>query len=171
MTSQDVIHSFYVPAFRVKQDVLPGRYTTLWFEATQTGNYHLFCAEYCGTDHAKMVGTVTVMEPEAYEAWLGGGVEGETMAEAGKRLFEQNGCVACHNDTPGSVGPSLVGVFGKTEDLADGSSIVVDEKYLMESIVDPQAKLVAGYAPAMPTYQTTLSEQQILQLIEYIKSR
>jgi cytochrome c oxidase subunit 2 len=171
MTSQDVIHSFYVPAFRIKQDVLPGRYTTLWFEATQTGNYHLFCAEYCGTDHARMVGTVTVMEPEAYEAWLGGAVEGESMTEAGKRIFEQSGCIACHTEMPGSVGPPLVGVFGKTENFADGSSIVVDEEYLMESIVDPQAKLVAGYAPAMPTYQAILSEQQILQLVEYIKSR
>jgi len=166
-----VIHSFYVPAFRIKQDVLPGRYTTLWFEATKTGQYHLFCAEYCGTDHSRMTGTVIVMEPEDYEVWMGGAIEGGSMAEAGKRLFEQNGCIACHSESPGSVGPSLVGKFGKTENLTDGSTVTVDEAYLLESIVEPQAKVVAGFPPIMPTFGAILTEEQILQLVDYIKSR
>ncbi|MBN1991110.1 MAG: cytochrome c oxidase subunit II [Anaerolineae bacterium] len=170
MTSQDVIHSFYIPAFRVKQDVLPGRYTTLWFEATKTGDYHLFCAEYCGTDHAKMTGTVTVMEPDAYQAWLGGVAEDESMADAGQRLFQQRGCMACHNDSPNSIGPNLAGTFGEPVQLTSGETIMVDEAYLLESIRKPQEKVVAGYAPLMPTYQGILTEQEILQLVEYIKS-
>jgi cytochrome c oxidase subunit 2 len=170
MTSQDVIHDFYVPAFRVKQDVLPGRYTTLWFEATETGDYHLFCAEYCGTGHARMTGTVTVMEPEAYENWVGEAAAGVSMADAGKRLFEQRGCISCHTGQAGSVGPPLAGLVGKTVALQDGSTIVADEAYLRESIVEPQAKTVAGYAPVMPTFDTILTEQEILQLVDYIKS-
>ena len=169
MTSQDVIHDFYVPAFRVKQDVLPGRYTTLWFEATETGDYHLFCAEYCGTGHARMTGTVTVMEPEAYENWVRDTAARESMADAGKRLFEQRGCISCHTGQAGSVGPSLAGLVGKTVALQDGSTVVADEAYLRESIVEPQAKIVAGYAPVMPTFDTILTEQEILQLVDYIK--
>ncbi|MBN1218251.1 MAG: cytochrome c oxidase subunit II [Anaerolineae bacterium] len=170
MTSQDVIHSFYVPAFRIKQDVLPGRYTTLWFEATKTGNYHLFCAEYCGTEHSKMTGTITVMEPDAYQTWLGGVIEGESMAQTGQRLFQQRGCVACHNDTPNSIGPNLADVFGESVQLASGETVVADEAYLLESIRKPQEKLVASYPPSMPTYEGILTEQEILQLVEYIKS-
>ncbi len=170
MTSQDVIHSFYIPAFRIKQDVLPGRYTTLWFEATKTGDYHLFCAEYCGTEHAKMTGTVTVMEPEAYQAWVGGTVEGESMADAGERLFQQRGCVACHQEDGSGIGPSLVGLMGETVELQDGSTLTADEEYLQESIRRPQEKIVAGYPPSMPTYDTILTDQEILQLVEYIKS-
>ena len=170
MTSQDVIHDFFVPAFRIKQDVLPGRYTTLWFEATETGDYHLFCAEYCGTEHAKMIGTVTVMEREAYDNWLGGAVEGESMAEAGKRLFQQRACIACHVDDGTGIGPSLVGIVGETVTFADGTSRTVDEEYLQESIRKPQEKIVAGYPESMPTYDTMLTDQEILYLVEYIKS-
>jgi len=170
MTSQDVIHDFFVPAFRIKQDVLPGRYTTLWFEATETGDYHLFCAEYCGTEHSKMIGTVTVMEREAYDNWLGGAMEGESMADAGKRLFQQRACVACHLDDGTGIGPSLVGIVGETVTFADGTSRTVDEEYLQESIRKPQEKIVAGYPESMPTYDTMLTDQEILYLVEYVKS-
>lgn len=170
MTSQDVIHSFFVPAFRVKQDVLPGRYTTLWFEATKTGEYHLFCAEYCGTDHSLMGGTVYVMEQNEYQRWLGGGASAEPLEVAGERLFHQQGCITCHSGQPGAVGPNLAGIFGQTVQLDNGSTAVVDEAYIRESILDPQAKTVAGYPKVMPTFQNNLSEDQILQLIAYIKS-
>jgi cytochrome c oxidase subunit 2 len=165
-----VIHDFFIPAFRIKQDVLPGRYTTLWFEATKTGDYHLFCAEYCGTEHSQMIGTVTVMEPEEYQKWLGGVVEGESMAETGARQFQQRGCVACHLPNGTGIGPSLVGIFGETASLDDGSTVEVDEEYLQESIRRPQEKIVAGYPPSMPTYETMLTDQEVLQLVEYIKS-
>lgn len=170
MTSQDVIHSFYIPAFRIKQDVLPGRYTTLWFEATKTGEFHLFCAEYCGTDHSQMIGSVVVMEQQDYEQWLGGNVSGETMVDAGKRLFSENGCSSCHIAGGGGVGPSLVGIFGKEVQLEGGGTATVDEAYIRESILDPQAKVVAGYQPVMSSFQGIISEGGILQLTAYIKS-
>jgi cytochrome c oxidase subunit 2 len=169
MTSQDVIHDFYIPEFRVKQDVLPGRYTTLWFEATKTGEYHLFCAEYCGTEHAKMGGSVFVMDELEYQRWLIGAA-GQSMAEAGKALFEQRGCISCHSEQPGSIGPHVAGLFGATIELADGRTALADEAYLRESIVEPQAKVVAGYPPIMPTYDGIISEEGILQLVAYIKS-
>lgn len=170
MTSQDVIHSFFVPAFRIKQDVLPGRYTTMWFEATKTGEYHLFCTEYCGTDHSKMIGTVIAMEPQDYERWLSGGGSSESMAEVGARLFTQNGCSSCHLDAGGGIGPSLVGVFGTEVPLEGGGTALADEVYLRESIIDPGAKIVAGYNPVMSSYAGTLSEGNILQIVAYIKS-
>ena len=170
MTSQDVIHSFYIPAFRIKQDVLPGRYTTMWFEATQPGEYHLFCAEYCGTEHSQMIGTVTAMEQQDYQAWLSGDVASESMAEVGERLFNQNGCASCHMDVDGGRGPSMVGLFGSEETLDDGSTVLVDEAYLRESIVDPTAKIAAGYEPIMPSYAGVISEGGILQIVAYIKS-
>lgn len=173
MTSQDVIHSFYIPAFRVKKDVLPGRYTTLWFEATKTGEYHLFCAEYCGAEHAKMIGTVYVLDEAEYQRWLGGAVAasgGQTMASAGEALFQQQGCISCHANEDGGRGPSLVGIFGETQELASGETITVDEAYLRESILNPQAKIVAGYSPIMPAYDGILSEEEVLQLVDYIKS-
>ncbi|GAB4424803.1 MAG: cytochrome c oxidase subunit II [Anaerolineae bacterium] len=170
MTSQDVIHSFFVPAFRIKQDVLPGRYTTMWFEATKVGEYHLFCTEYCGTDHSRMIGTVVAMEPQDYERWLSGGAASESMAEVGARLYQQNGCAACHLDAGGGIGPSLVGIYGMEEELEGGSTVLVDDVYLRESIIDPNAKIVAGYDPAMPSYAGTLSEGNILQIVAYIKS-
>ena len=170
MTSQDVIHDFSVPAFRVKQDVLPGRYTTLWFQATKTGDYHLFCNQYCGTDHSKMTGTVTVMTQQDYQTWLGGAVPGESMADGGKRLFEQRGCIACHTGQPGAIGPSLAGLFSSKVQLQDGSTVTADEAYIHEAIFKPQAQVVVGYNPVMPTFETILNEQEISQLIEYIKS-
>jgi len=169
MTSEDVIHSFYIPAFRIKQDVLPGRYTTTWFEATKAGTYHLFCAEYCGTQHAGMIGWVTVMEPADYEIWLSGGLK-KSLASAGEDLFQQLGCVTCHRSDSGGRGPALDGVFGKTVSLQNGATAVADEGYLRESILDPQAKTVAGYQPIMPTFKGLVSEEQLLQLIAYIKT-
>jgi len=169
MTSQDVIHDFYIPAFRVKQDVLPGRYTSLWFEATKTGVFHLFCAEYCGTDHSVMGGSIVVMEQNEYQNWLGGD-SGEPLAVVGGRIFEQRGCTSCHAEEPGARGPSLLGIFGKTVQLQDGSSVLVDEAYLRESIVNPQGKIVAGYGSIMPTYEGIISEEGLLQLVAYIKS-
>ncbi|RME98381.1 MAG: cytochrome c oxidase subunit II [Chloroflexi bacterium] len=170
MSSQDVIHSFFVPAFRVKQDVLPGRYTTLWFEATKVGEYHLFCAEYCGTEHSKMTGKVIAMEPQDYQNWLSGGGGGESMVEAGARLFQDNGCASCHIDGEGGRGPNLHGIFGTEVALEGGGTAVVDEAYLRESIYEPGAKVVAGYAPIMPSYQGSISEGGVLQLVAYIKS-
>jgi cytochrome c oxidase subunit 2 len=170
MTSEDVIHSFYVPAFRVKQDVLPGRYTTMWFQPTRPGKYHLFCAEFCGNQHSAMGGWVYVMEPPEYERWLTGGASGESMAAGGQALFERLGCSSCHKSEGGGRGPSLEGLPGKKIQLADGRTVVADETYIRESILNPRAKIVAGYQPVMPTFQGQVSEEQVLQLLAYIKS-
>ncbi|HXE75976.1 MAG TPA: cytochrome c oxidase subunit II [Candidatus Xenobia bacterium] len=170
MTSEDVIHSFYIPAFRIKMDVLPGRYTELWFTATRPGEYHLFCAEYCGTKHSGMIGRVVVMEPADYENWLAGSPAGETLEQAGARLFRQFNCHTCHEAGPTSRGPSLHEIFGKSVRLKTGATVTVDESYLRESILLPNAKVVAGYEPVMPTYQGLASEEQVMQLIAYIKS-
>jgi len=168
MTSEDVIHDFFIPAFRVKNDVLPGRYTSLWFEATKTGEYHLFCAEYCGTRHSAMTGRVVVMEPAAFQDWLAGGVSGEPMEATGGRLFQQFNCNTCHKR--GGRGPLLTGIYGTAVRLKDGRSVLADEGYLRESIIDPTARLTAGYQAVMPTFKGQLSETQVLQLIAYIKS-
>jgi len=170
MTSEDVIHSFFVPAFRVKMDVLPGRYTELWFTATRPGEYHLFCAEYCGTKHSAMIGRVVVLEPTDYENWLAGSPAGETLEQAGARLFRQFNCHTCHEAGPTSRGPSLHEVFGKRVQLKTGGAVAADEGYLRESILQPNAKVVAGYEPVMPTYQGLASEEQVMQIIAYLKS-
>lgn len=175
MTSEDVIHSFFVPAFRLKQDVVPGRYTRMWFEPTKVGKFHLFCAEYCGTEHSLMGGWVVVMPPADYEAWLkqdGGGAAPaeETPVQAGERLFTKLGCATCHSAGTGQLGPKLANLSGHTVKLTDGTEIVADDDYLRESILDPQAKLVAGYLPVMPVFRGMVSEDQLLQLIAYIKS-
>jgi cytochrome c oxidase subunit 2 len=173
MISQDVIHSMFVPAFRVKQDVLPGRYTTLWFEATEVGEYHLFCAEYCGTKHAAMKGTVTVMSARDYQNWLAGGGDQEPPAVAGQKIFEQLRCGSCHlGGGSQQRGPALHNVFGSPIKLNDGSTVVADENYLRESIVRPQARIVAGYQPIMPSYAVNFetNEEGLLDLIAYLKS-
>jgi cytochrome c oxidase subunit II len=169
MTSEDVIHSFFIPAFRIKKDVLPGRYTTIWFEATKPGEYHLFCTQYCGTNHAAMIGRVVVMKPVDYERWLGGAA-GESMVSAGERLFQAEGCIGCHRLDGTGPAPSLVGVFGKPVQLQGGETVTADADYIRESILSPMAKIVAGYQPIMPTFQGRLSEEQLLRLIAYIKS-
>jgi cytochrome c oxidase subunit II len=174
MTSQDVIHSFFVPAFRVKQDVIPGRYSTLWFEATETGEFHLFCTEYCGTEHAGMIGTVVVMEERDYQEWLTG--EGSdpvgmgSPRDAGETLYTDLGCAGCHRLEGAGPGPSLVGIFGQSVQLESGETVVVDETYIRTSILNPNAQIHAGYQPIMPTYEGQVSEEQILQLITYIRS-
>ena len=170
MTSEDVIHSFFVPAFRTKQDVLPGRYTTTWFEPTRAGRYHLFCAEFCGTRHSAMIGWVYVMEPRDYQTWLSGGAGEGSLAENGKKLFEQLACDTCHKPDNSGRGPNLTGIFGKNVPLTGGATVKADESYIRESILQPQSKIVAGYDPVMPTFQGLVTEDQVLQLVEYVKS-
>ncbi len=170
MTSEDTIHDFFIPAFRVKNDVVPGRYTTLWFEATQTGEFHLFCAEYCGTQHSGMIGKVIVLEPADYHDWLMGASSGESMVEAGERQFQQLGCETCHKSAATGRGPSLVGIYDKPITLSNGQEIVVDSDYIRESILQPKAKIVAGYEPIMPVFEGQISEQSLLQIASYIKS-
>ncbi len=169
MTSQDVIHSFYIPAFRIKQDVLPGRYTVEWFHATKPGVYHLFCAEYCGTQHSGMVGDIVVQEPAEYEAWASGNPSGP-LSEAGEKIFAELGCSTCHrSDAPGR-GPNLQGVFGKPVQLEDGRIVTADENYLRECILDPGSKRIKGFRPIMPTFQGLVTDEQVNALVAYIKS-
>ena len=169
MISEDVIHSFFIPQFRVKRDVLPGRYGELWFEATKAGVYDLFCTEYCGTDHADMRGSVVVMEPSEYTAWLAASEEMVPQV-AGGRLFEQLRCNTCHHAGEGARGPDLRRLFGQTINLEDGGMEEVDEGYIRESIVRPQAKIHVGFEPIMPTFANQLDEEQVFLLVEYIKS-
>ena len=170
ISSEDVLHSLYFPAFRTKMDAIPGRYTELWFEADKTGSYHIFCSEYCGTNHSGMIGTVTVMDPADYQAWLQGGGEGGTMAQRGARVFESLACNTCHLDSGRGRGPSLQNIIGTTVELEDGSTVTVDEAYLRESILNSQAKIVKGFAPLMPTFQGLISEENLVALIEHVKS-
>jgi cytochrome c oxidase subunit II len=170
MGSEDVIHSFYIPAFRVKADVIPGRYNTLWFEATKAGTYHLFCAEYCGTKHSGMIGSVTVMEPADFQAWLSGGRGGDSPVAAGQKSFRDLACITCHAPSAQARGPNLTGLWGKPIELQGGGTVTFDETYVRESIVNPQAKVVAGFQPLMPTFQGLVSEEQLLQLIAYVRS-
>lgn len=171
MTSEDVIHDFFVPAFRMKADVVPGRYTSQWFEATKTGTYHLFCAEYCGMNHSGMIGSVIVMESREFDNWLSGNAGNTTPAVAGQQLFQTLGCVSCHGASgEGGRGPTLAGLFGRQTQLADGQSVRADEAYIRESIINPQAKLVEGFGPIMPTFQGQISEDQLVQILAYIKS-
>lgn len=170
LTSEDVIHSFFVPDFRTKTDVLPGRYTTIWFEATKPGRYHLFCAEYCGTRHSGMTGWIYAMEPQDYQAWLSGGATEGSMAAGGQKLFQDLGCASCHLADGRGRGPSLVGVFGSAVTLANGSTVKADEAYIRESILQPNAKIAAGFQPIMPTFQGLVTEEGVTQLIEYVRS-
>jgi cytochrome c oxidase subunit 2 len=172
--SSDVIHSVYIPAFRVKKDAVPGRYTKLWFTPTKPGEYNLYCAEYCGTSHSDMLAKVIVHEPGGFEKWLREAsdfISKMPPAEAGERVFETRGCTQCHSvDGSAGIGPTLLAKFGKQEQLASGETIVADENYLRESILRPQAKIVAGYDAVMPTYEGRLDEDEVRVLIEYIKS-
>jgi cytochrome c oxidase subunit 2 len=170
ITSEDVLHSLYFPSFRTKMDAIPGRYTQLWFEASKTGRYHIFCTEYCGTNHSGMIGSVVVMEPAAYQAWLAGGISEGTLAQRGERLFTELACNTCHLDTGKGRGPSLKDIVGKTVELADGTSVVADEGYLRESIINSQAKIVKGYQPLMPAFQGLVSEDNLVALVEYVKT-
>lgn len=177
MTSKDVLHSFYIPDFRIKRDVIPGKYTVLWFDPAEEATHQIYCTEYCGTEHSKMLSKVKVLSSAKYEEWIAnggeeGGSSGVPLAEKGKRLYEQRGCVACHSvDGSRKVGPTWQGLFGKPHQFADGSTLAsVDENYLRESILVPGAKVVAGYANVMPSYQGQLNDKQIESIIEYIKT-
>ena len=171
MASEDVIHDFFVPAFRVKMDVVPGHYNTMWFRPTKSGRYQFFCSQYCGTNHAVMGGWVTVMEPSDYAAWLSGSTgENVDPIVAGEKLFAEKACSTCHLSNGTGRAPSLNGVYGGTVRLADGTSVTADEAYIRESILDSNAKIVAGYQPLMPSFQGQLTEEQILSLTAYIKS-
>jgi cytochrome c oxidase subunit II len=169
MTSQDVIHSFFIPEFRMKQDVLPGRYTVAWFRATKPGTYHLFCSQYCGTQHSGMIGDIVVQEPAQYEAWMSGGSTGPLSA-TGEKVFAELGCVTCHRTDGSGRGPNLQGVFGKPVALEDGRTVVADENYIRECILDPGSKRVKGFQPIMPTFQGIVSEDQVNALVAYVKS-
>lgn len=181
MTSQDVIHGFYIPAFRVKKDVVPGIYSSIWFRATKTGTYHLFCTQYCGADHSHMIGWVYVMEPTDYAAWLASqldiqskaqtnSTENQPMAQIGAHLFAQFGCDACHMANNTGRAPTLVGIYGKPEKLQDGSTRTVDEALIREAIVNPNSVLMPNYPPIMPTFKGQVNEEQVLDLIAYVKS-
>jgi len=169
-TSEDVIHDLFVPAFRMKADVIPGRYVSIWFQPTKPGRYHLFCAEYCGTRHSGMIGDVIVMEPSEYQAWLSGGAPEGSLASTGAKLFADLACNTCHRPDAQGRGPVLEGLFGKTVQLQGGETVTVDEAYVRESILTPSAKITAGFQPIMPTFQGLVTEEQLLALIEYVKS-
>jgi cytochrome c oxidase subunit II len=170
LISQDVFHSFSIPAFRVKREAIPGRYTTVWFEATTPGTYHLFCTQYCGTNHSAMIGDVVVLSPEGYKKWLDESTSGMSLAQNGERLFASLSCAACHNTRPDARGPNLANVYGSKLTLSSGGTITADEAYLRESILNPSQHVTQGFAPIMPTYQGQISEEGVIALVEYIKN-
>jgi cytochrome c oxidase subunit 2 len=170
LASQDVIHSFFVPAFRVKQDAVPGRTTHVWFTATEPGRYHLFCAEYCGTQHSEMGGWVDAMPPERYAAWLSGQGGGETLAAAGEKLFRALGCSGCHGNSSKVRAPPLENVYGRPVALADHQTVIADERYLRDSILQPAKEIAAGYDPVMPSFDGLVDESELQMLLAYLKS-
>lgn len=172
MISEDVIHDFFVPAFRIHVDVLPSRYTTYWFKATKTGEFHLFCGQYCGVEHSKMVGKIVVMEPRAYEAWLAGEAAGgaQPAAASGEQLFVAKACNTCHRPDSSARAPILNGLFGTQVTLQDGAKVTADENYVRESILNPAAKIVQGYQPVMPTFKGQVTEEELIQLVNYVKT-
>jgi cytochrome c oxidase subunit 2 len=170
MTSQDVIHSFFVPAFRVKQDVVPGRYTSEWFKPTRTGQYHLFCSQFCGAQHSQMIGRVVVMEPRAYERWLKSGQPTESIALAGQRLFHDRGCSGCHAPNSKFHAPLLEGIYGKPVPLSNGTVVTADDQYIRDSILQPARQITAGYDNIMPSFTGHISEEEIMEIVAYLKS-
>src|ERR1700748_349429 len=170
MISQDVFHSFSIPDFRVKREVIPGRYTTVWFEATTPGTYHIFCTQYCGTNHSAMIGEVTVLDPDDYQKWTQGSTSGMSLAQNGERLFASMGCNSCHSGSAAARGPHLAGVYGSKLQVAHGFPVLVDDAYLRDAILTPSQHVTAGYAPIMPTYQGQISEDGLIDLVEYIKN-
>ena len=167
MTSEDVIHDFFVPAFRVKHDVVPGQYYSIWFQATKIGKYHFFCAQYCGAQHSSMIGWIYVMSEVDYEKWLTGGVKNVSMARSGAELYQKLACITCHGT---GRAPAFNGIYGKPVKLTTGQTVTVDDAYIRESIIEPSAKIVDGYNPIMPTFKGQVSEEELLQLIAFIKS-
>jgi cytochrome c oxidase subunit 2 len=171
MTTEDVLHDFSIPAFRTKADVVPGRYTYLWFEATKPGKYHLYCAEYCGLNHSGMIGSVIVMKQDEFDNWLEGNVSGQTPVEQGRDLFENKlGCASCHAGGPQQRGAKLEGIYGKEVKLVGGSPVIANDEYIRNSILNPGAQVVEGYQPIMPTFKGQVTEEQLVSLVAYIKS-
>jgi cytochrome c oxidase subunit 2 len=170
LISQDVFHSFSIPAFRVKREAIPGRYTSVWFQATEPGTYHLFCTQYCGTNHSAMIGDIVVMEPRDFKKWLDGSTSGASLAQNGERLFASLSCNACHNSRPEARGPNLANVYGSKLALSNGGTVIADDAYLRESILNPSQHITQGFAPIMPTYQGQISEDGVISLVEYIKN-
>ncbi|MDE1178676.1 MAG: cytochrome c oxidase subunit II [Edaphobacter sp.] len=170
MISQDVFHSFSIPDFRVKREVIPGRYSTVWFEATTPGTYHIFCTQYCGTKHSGMIGEVTVLTPDDYKKWTEESTSGMSLAQNGERLFASMGCNSCHSGSATSRGPNLANVYGSKLKLANGSEVLVNEAFLRDTILNPSQHVPVGYAPIMPTYQGQISEEGLIDLVEFIKS-
>jgi cytochrome c oxidase subunit II len=170
MISQDVFHSFSIPEFRIKREVIPGRYSTVWFNATTPGEYHLFCTQYCGTNHSAMIGTITAMSPDDYKKWTEESTSGMSLAQNGERLFASMGCNACHSGNAAARGPSLAGVYGSKLTLANGSQVLVNDAYLRDAILNPSQHVTSGYAPIMPTYQGQISEDGLIDLVEYLKT-
>jgi len=170
MISQDVFHSFSIPDFRVKREVIPGRYSTVWFQATTPGTYHIFCTQYCGTNHSAMIGEVTVMDPKDYQKWTQESTSGMSLAQNGERLFASMGCNACHNGSATARGPNLANVYGSKLQLTNGSQVLVNDAYLRDAILNPSEHITAGYAPIMPTYQGQISEDGLINLVEFIKT-
>jgi cytochrome c oxidase subunit 2 len=170
MSSQDVIHSFFIPEFRIKRDVVPGATESLWFQPRRAGIFHLFCAEYCGTDHSRMTGRIMVMEQPAFEQWLARQDVTGSLAEQGGRLFRQFGCSGCHGTGAAVRAPRLEGLYGKPVPLSDGTIEVADERFLRDSILKPRGKIAAGYEPLMPSYEGKVSEDELVPLVAYIKS-
>ena len=169
MISQDVFHSFSIPAFRVKREVIPGRYSTVWFRATKPGTYHLFCTQYCGTLHSSMIGQIVVMKPDDFQKWTAGSTSGQSLAQNGERLFASLGCNSCHSGTAGARGPNLAGIYRSKVTLEGGRTVTADDEFLRGSILNPTTHQMAGYAPIMPTYQGQVSEEGLIDLVEYIK--
>ena len=170
LISQDVFHSFSIPAFRVKREAIPGRYTNVWFQATTPGTYHLFCTQYCGTEHSHMVGDIVVLTPDDYKKWLNESTSGQSMAQNGERLFASLSCNACHNGLGNARGPSLAGLYRSRVMLNNGQTVLADEAYIRETILNPSEHVPQGYAPIMPTYQGQISEDGVISLVEYIKN-
>lgn len=171
MTTEDVLHDFFIPAFRTKADVVPGRYTTMWFEATKPGKYQIFCAEYCGLNHSGMIGWVYVMPKDEFDNWLSGNVSGQTPIESGKDLFENKlGCASCHQQTDQGRGPKLAGIYNKDVKLTGGNVVKADDEYIRNSILNPSGQIVEGYQPIMPTFKGQVTEEQLVHLVAYIKS-
>jgi cytochrome c oxidase subunit 2 len=170
LTSQDVVHSFFIPAFRVKHDAVPGTYSKFWFRATKPGDYHLFCAQYCGMNHSRMIGDVVAMDPRDYAAWLEANPPEESMVEAGAAIFHRVGCSGCHAATSTFHAPLLEGLYGSQVALQTGGIVTADRQYLRDSILLPNKQIVAGFAPIMPTYQGQLSEEEVNELVSYLVS-
>jgi cytochrome c oxidase subunit 2 len=170
MISQDVFHSFSIPDFRIKREVIPGRYSTVWFNATEAGTYHLFCTQYCGTAHSAMIGQIVAMTPEDYQKWTQQSTSGTSLAQNGERLFSSMGCNACHSGNAAARGPNLSGVYNSKLQLTNGSQVLVNDAYLRDAILNPSQHVTAGYSPIMPTYQGQISEEGLIDLVEYIKN-